>query len=186
MIEIDDAGTGDLLGDAFIGFYRKSTDQLVTKSIPVELFYEKPWKDKAPFSEAVEVVKETFKEMNVTLNELVKICRGNFFDKVRSYFIKIGQHYEDSVIEGKLQDAVEGAYVNHIRKLGLKSNSLTIESGKKRFFVQFGWVSRNIYKREKYVKSGFKKWQTVWRDKAIEQYEKFNKSRGNYSKGKPK
>lgn len=177
MIEIDDSGTGDLVGAAFLGFYRKETDQIIFKTIPVELFFEKPFKDKEPLDKAVELVKEAFTEMNVSTDELVKICRGNIFDKVRSYFLEINQNYEDTKIEGKLQDVVEGRYVKHLRELGVKSRNLTIESGKKRFFIQFGWVCRDFYRREKYVKSGFKRWRTKWRNRAIEQYEKFQEKK---------
>ena len=35
----------------------------------------------------------------------------------------------------------------------------------------------DFYKREKFVKSGFKKWRTVWRDEAIKRYNKINKSK---------
>ena len=182
MIEIDDAGTGDLVGDAFIGFYRKNTDELLIKTIPVQLFYEEPWKIKAPYAKAVELVKEAFKEMNVSPNELVKLCRGNIFDKVRSYFLKIEQYYQDAKIEGKLQDAVERHYINHLRKLGIRSRNLTVESGKKRYFILFDWVCKDFYKREKFVKSGFKKWKITWRDKAIERFEKLQKSNDNSKK----
>lgn len=177
MIEIDDSGTGDLVGAAFLGFYRKETDQMIFKTIPVELFFEEPFKNKEPLKKAVELVKETFTEMNVSKDELIKICRGNIFDKVRSYFIETNQNYEDTKIEGKLQDAVESRYVNHLRELGVKSRNLTIESGKKRFFILFGWVCRDFYRREKYVKSGFKRWRNIWRDRAIEKYEDYQKDK---------
>lgn len=177
MIEIDDSGTGDLVGAAFLGFYRKESDQMIFKTIPVELFFEEPFKNKEPLTKAVELVKETFTEMNVSKDELIQICRGNIFDKVRSYFLKIEQHYEDSKIEGKLQDAVERKYVNHLRELGVKSRNLTIESGKKRFFILFDWVCRDFYRRQKYVKSGFKRWRTIWRDRAIEKYENYQKDK---------
>ncbi|GAI27103.1 unnamed protein product, partial [marine sediment metagenome] len=32
-------------------------------------------------------------------------------------------------------------------------------------------------RREKYVKSGFKKWNTVWRERAIEKYEEIKNNR---------
>lgn len=177
MIEIDDSGTGDLVGDAIIGFHRKETGQMIFKSIPVELFYEEPLKNQEPLKKAVEIVKEIFVEMNVTTDELVKMCRGNIFDKVRSYFIEIDQNYEDSKIEGKLQESVEQKYVDHLRKLGVRSKNLTIDSGKKRYFILFGWITRDFYRREKYVKCGFKRWQTIWRDRAIERYETYQRNK---------
>jgi hypothetical protein len=82
-----------------------------------------------------------------------------------------------------LQDAVEGRLIEHLRNdLGVRSKSLTKKSGAKRFFVLFNWVCYDIFKREKYVKSGFKKWNTVWRDLAIEKY---NKLKSSYRNKKP-
>ncbi len=73
---------------------------------------------------------------------------------------------------------VEGKLVDYLRNdLGVKSKNLTQKSGAKRFFILFNWVSYNFYKREKYVKSGFKKWGSVWRAKSIEKYEKIRNSR---------
>jgi hypothetical protein len=178
-IEIDDAGTGDLVGDAFIGLLRKKTGQIVFKTLPVSLFKGENWMNKKPFKEVVELVKEGLKELDFQKDsDIIELCRGNIFDEVRVFFIEEGINYEDAIVEGKLQDAVEGKLINHLRNdLGVRSRNLTIKSGAKRYFVLFNWVCYNFPKREKYVKSGFTKWNTVWRDKAIEKYEKIKNSR---------
>ena len=177
-IEIDDAGTGDLVGDAFIGFLRKETGELIFRTLSLEFFKGEKWKDKHYLEKTVELVKDGLRELNFKKeNELIKLCRGNIFDKVRPYFIEEGINYEDAIVEGKLQDAVEGKLIDHLRyDLGVRSKSLTKKSGAKRFFVLFNWVCYDFYKREKYVKSGFKKWNTVWRDRAIEKYKKIRNS----------
>jgi len=178
-IEIDDSGTGDLVGNAFIGFYRKNTKQTIFKTLPVDLFKGENWKNKMPLKRTVDLVIEGLKELNFDKDkEKVLLCRGNIFDLVRNYFIDEGILYEDAIIEGKLQDAVELKYVNHLRNdLGVRSRNLTTKSGAKRYFVLFNWVSYNFYKREKYVKSGFKKWNTVWRERAIEKFEEIKRNR---------
>lgn len=178
-IEIDDAGTGDLVGDAFIGFLRRDTGKLIFRTLSVELFKKENWKNKMPYKKTVDLVKSGLNELNFDKNkEKIYLCRGNIFDQVRDYFDEEGIIYEPAIIEGKLQDAVEGRLVKHLRyDLGIRSRNLTKKSGAKRYFVLFNWVCRDFNKREKYVKSGFKRWNTVWRDKAIEKYEKMNKSR---------
>lgn len=180
-IEIDDAGTGDLVGDAFIGFLRKETGELIFKSLPLNLFKGENWENKKPFSETVKLVKDGLNDLNFQKDgEIIKLCRGNIFDQVRAYFLEEGINYEDAIVEGKLQDAIEGKLVEHLRNdLGVRSKSLTMKSGAKRFFVLFNWVCYNFPKREKYVKSGFKKWNTIWRDRAIEKFEKIKNSRKN-------
>ncbi|MFX1309820.1 MAG: hypothetical protein ACFFB6_06025 [Promethearchaeota archaeon] len=178
-IEIDDSGTGDLIGNAFLGLFRRETGELIFRTLSVELFKEENWQNKKPLEKAVELVKDGLRELNFNKdNEIIKLCRGNIFDQVRFYFIEEGINYEDTIVEGKLQDAVEGKLINHLRNdLGVRSKQLTKKSGAKRFFVLFNWVCYDFYNREKYVKSGFKKWNTVWRDRAIEKYNKMQKSK---------
>lgn len=177
-IEIDDAGTGDLIGNAFIGLLRKETGKLIFRTLSLELFKGENWKNKHYLDKTVELVKDGLRELKFQKeSELVLLCRGNIFDHVRNYFIEEGINYEDAIVEGKLQDAVEGKLIDHLRyDLGIRSKRLTKKSGAKRFFVLFNWVCYDFYKREKYVKSGFKKWNTVWRDRAIEKYEKIRNS----------
>ena len=130
-IEIDDAGTGDIVGDAFIGLLRKETGELIFKTLPVELFQNENWKNKAPYKKTVDLVKEGLNELNFNKDEeKILICRGNIFDEVRYYFNEEGVIYEESIIEGKLQDAVEGKLIAYLRKdLGIKSRNLTKKSG---------------------------------------------------------
>jgi len=187
LIEIDDAGTGDLVGDAFIGFLRKETGELIFRTLSVELFRGDNWKNKLPFKIVVDLVKDGLKELDFKKDsEVIKICRGNIFDQVRDYFIEEGINYKNSTVEGKLQDAVENKLLTHLRNdIGIRSRNLTTKSGAKRFFVLFNWVCYDIYNREKYVKSGFKKWNTVWRDRAIEKNKKIKSSQySNSSKSK--
>jgi len=176
-IEIDDSGTGDLVGDAFIGFLRKETEELVIKNLPLELFQNENWKNKKPYEIAVDIVKDGLKELNFNKSdEKILLCRGNIFDQVRIYFEEEGVNFEPAIIEGKLQDAVEGKLVEHLRELGVSSKILTKKSGAKRFFILFNWVARDFYNREKFVKNGFKRWKTIWREKAIEKYNKSQRS----------
>ena len=177
-IEIDDSGTGDLVGDAFLGFLRKETGEIIFKTLPLELFQDDNWNNKQPLKKAVELVKEGLNELKFNKDkEKILLCRGNIFDEVRYYFIEAGINFEPAIIEGKLQDAVESKLVEHLRELGVKSKQLNKISGAKRFFILFNWVSEDFYNREKYVKNGFKRWNTVWREKGIEKFEKIQNSK---------
>ena len=171
-IEIDDSGTGDLIGDAFIGFLRIETEELIIKTLKLELFQNENWENKKPYEVVVDLVKDGLTELKFDKDkEKILLCRGNIFDQVRPYFEKAGINFEPAIIEGKLQDAVEGKLVEHLRELGVRSKNLTKKSGAKRYFILFNWVARDFYNREKLVKNGFKRWKTVWREKAIEKFE---------------
>ncbi|MBD3215769.1 MAG: hypothetical protein GF311_24365 [Candidatus Lokiarchaeota archaeon] len=177
-IEIDDSGTGDLVGDAFIGFHVIESGELLFKRVPVQLYRKNNIKNNAPKKKILEIVKQVLNELNYKKGtDVIKLCRGDCFDLVRDYFEEQGIRYEDAAIEGVLQLAVEGRLIQHLRNLGVRSRSLTIESGAKRYFVLFDWVARKFPQREKYVKSGFKGWQKKWKKIAIDKYEKYQKKR---------
>ncbi|MFX0023845.1 MAG: hypothetical protein ACFE9S_16080 [Candidatus Hermodarchaeota archaeon] len=166
-IEIDDAGTGDLVGDAFIGFRDTKTGKILFRSVPVGL-YNKDNKDNGLANKhIVKVVINALRKLKHGKGDRILLCRGNCFDLVRDYFNENNIYYEPAIIEGKLQDAVEGRFIQHLRKLGVKSRNLTKESGIERYFILFNWVCRDFQNRERFVKTGFPSWNKKWRKIAI-------------------
>ena len=170
-IEIDDAGTGDLVGDAFIGLRDASTGKIIFQSVPVKLYNEENKSDDAPRKHILKVIIKTLKLLNHNENDRILLCRGNCFDLVRQYFEENEIFYEPAIVEGELQDAVEGRFLQHLRRLGVKSRSLTMDSGIKRYFILFNWVCRDFPNRERYVKTGFPAWKKKWRNIALERYQ---------------
>jgi hypothetical protein len=170
-IEIDDAGTGDLVGDAFIGLRDASTGKIIFQSVPVRLYNEENKSDDAPRKHIVKVIIKTLKLLNHNENDRILLCRGNCFDLVRQYFEENEIFYEPAIVEGELQDAVEGRFLQHLRRLGVKSRNLTMDSGIKRYFILFNWVCQNFPNRERYVKTGFPAWKKKWRNIALERYQ---------------
>ena len=53
-IEIDDSGTGDLVGDAFIGFHVIETGKIIFRGIPVGVYNEENHKDRKSFKYILE------------------------------------------------------------------------------------------------------------------------------------
>ena len=172
-IEIDDAGTGDLVGDAFIGFRDTEIGKIIFQSVPVGLYNGDNKDDDRPKKHIVEVVKKGLKALKHSDADRILLCRGDCFDLVREYFNKNNIYYEPAIIEGELQDAVEGRYVQHLRKLGITSRNLTEESGAKRYFISFNWVCRDFPNRERFVKTGFPSWKKKWRKIAQKRYDKY-------------
>jgi len=174
-IEIDDAGTGDLVGDAFIGFRDTDTGKIIFKSVPVGLYNEDNKDDDRPKKHIVKIVIKALRELKHSKGDRVLLCRGSCFDLVREYFNENDIYYEPAIIEGKLQDAVESRFIQHLRKLGVSSSNLTKESGIQRYFILFNWVCRDFPDRERFVKTGFPSWKKRWRQIAMKRY---NKSKG--------
>ena len=173
-IEIDDSGTGDLVGDAFIGFHVLETGKIIFRSIPVGLYNKKNHEERKSKEYILKMVRDGLKALKFNKDiDSIRICRGNCFDLVREWFDKEEIEHEPAIVEGKLQDAVEGRYISHLRKLGVKSKKLTKEAGAQRYFLLFNWVSYNFPKHERYVKSGFPAWNKKWRHIAIERYQRY-------------
>jgi len=174
-IEIDDAGTGDLVGNAFIGFRDTITGKIIYQSVPVDLYRDDEDNNKhilEPKKHILKVVIKALRILNHNDNDRILLCRGNCFDLVREYFEENGIYYEAAIVEGVLQDAVEGRLIQHLRKLGIKSSKLTTEAGFQRYFVMFNWVCQDFPNRERYVKTGFPSWPKKWRKIALERYQK--------------
>ena len=170
-IEIDDAGTGDLVGDAFIGFRDANTGKIIFQSVPVVLYNEENKEEDGPKKHILKIVIKALKALNHAEGDRILLCRGNCFDLVREYFDENKIYYEAAIVEGELQDAVEGRFIHHLRTLGVRSNNLTIDSGIKRYFILFNWVCKDFPNRERYVKTGFPSWKKRWRNIAIERYQ---------------
>jgi len=170
-IEIDDSGTGDLVGDAFIGFHVIETGELIFRGIPVGFYNERNHKERKSFDYILDMVKDGLEALKFNKKrDKIQICRGSCFDKVREWFDEKGINHEPSIVEGRLQEAVEGRYVSHLRRLGMRSPRLTIEAGIERFFVSFNWVAQDFPSRKQFVKSGFPAWKKKWRQIAKERY----------------
>ena len=181
-IEIDDSGTGDLVGDAFIGFHIIETGEIIFRGIPVGLYNEENHKDRKSFDYILEMVKDGLETLGFNKDtDQIQICRGSCFNRVRDWFDENEIKHEPAIVEGKLQDAVEGRYVSHLRKLGIKSPRLTKEAGMDRYFVSFNWVARNFPKRERFVKSGFPAWKNKWCKVAEDQYRKYQNNQSKYN-----
>ncbi len=167
VIQIDDAGTGDLVGPAVIGARRVETGEFIFKEIGLQHFCEPLWSQKSPTAETNRLVQEILAEWKIPKDEEIQLCRGNVFDQARVWLKASGYKYTDFLIEGPLQTAVEQWVVDKLHDLGIDDPKLTVESGKDRFFVLFRWVARNPVEREKYVKTGFKAWGKKWREQAF-------------------
>ena len=172
-IEIDDAGTGDLAGDAFIGFRDTETGTIIFQSVHVGLYNEDNKNDDKPKKQIVKLVIKGLRALNHRKGDRILLCRGNCFDLVREYFDENNIHYEPAIIEGELQDAVEVRYIQHLRKLGITSSNLTKDSGIQRYFIQFNWICQDFPNRERFVKTGFPSWKKKWRNIAMKRYKKY-------------
>lgn len=135
-VEIDDSGTGDLIGPAFILFWRRETNTLVKKEVPLELYQNKNFNNLTK-SFIRNLFIATFQEMKIPQSEDIWLCTGPCFDEARKWLKENNYNYHDAKIEGYLQNQVESTYINYIiENYDFPRDKASIESGKARF-LQF-------------------------------------------------
>lgn len=163
---VDDTGTGDLLGNAFIVFWRRETNEFMVKTIPLECYQAADFNEKSK-----QLVKQHFieaiEQMKILPTEEFLICQGPIFDDARAYLTEQKFTFQSIKIEGELQDRVEEVYITYIvEEFGVPKEIIPKEGGKDRFFALFNWIVQDFPRRSRFVKSGFEKWQTKWVDEA--------------------
>ncbi|MHA1602316.1 MAG: hypothetical protein ACTSVU_08735 [Promethearchaeota archaeon] len=162
-IEIDDSGTGDILGPAFILFWRRETNILIKKEVPLEI-YQKPEFNQLSKEFIKELFIQAIEEMQITKTEDIHLCTGPCFDKAREYLKENEYNLFDAKIEGYLQDKVEQTYLDYlVNEYDFPLEKTSVQSGKERFFTQFHWLAKDFPRRQHYAKTGFTKWETKWK-----------------------
>jgi hypothetical protein len=170
---IDDSGTGDLIGDAFIVFWRRETNDVIRKRIPLEIYQSPDFNDKSKNS-VKELLIQAIDELHIPSTEEIFMCGGSIFDECRKYLSEKGFNNKTAKIEGYFQDLVEQSYVDYlVNEIGIPKNLVTVESGKERFFALFRWLTEDYPRRVRFVKSGFDKWQTKWNQTAQDDWMRF-------------
>lgn len=170
VVYIDDAGTGDLLGPAIIMFWQKETNLFMHKIVPLEI-YQSPNFNQESRLFIKKIFQDSFEELNIQKTEQIFICRGGCFELAKKWMRENNYNYKTTKIEGVLQERVEEFYNQYLHiEYGIPKKRLNVQSGKKRYFEQFHWMTKNYPVRHQYVKSGFPAWKAKWKHKALEEW----------------
>ncbi|MHA1361426.1 MAG: hypothetical protein ACTSP1_02590 [Candidatus Freyarchaeota archaeon] len=96
-------------------------------------------------------------------DEEIEICTGSVLSEIRLTLMEEGYNVKPTRIEGELQDLVENSLLDYYSALGVPRDTLPLESGRERFYALIRWVMEDFKEREKYVKTGWKSWNSKWR-----------------------
>ena len=162
MIDIDDAGWGDMVDGVVLGFLRVETSAFLSKVIDVRFFQPPLFAEKAYLDEALRISREALDELAVGKSEELRICTAPVLEKVREKLSEEGYKVTPSKIVGELQTRVEMAFIKRLEKLGVTENAVPLDPGRERFYVQLRWIHGNLARREKYVKTAYRSWKR-WR-----------------------
>ena len=162
MLEIDDAGWGDMLDGVVLGCLRVETGVFLSRVIDVKFFKSPIFSEKQYLDEALRLTREMLEELHADKSEEIRVCTAAVLEKVRETLSKEGYKITPAKIVGELQVKVEGAFIGRLERLGLSKGSVPFEPGKERFYVQLRWIHKDLANREKYVKTAYKSWRR-WR-----------------------
>ncbi|MCR1898054.1 hypothetical protein NSA47_03495 [Irregularibacter muris] len=159
MIQIDDAGSGSLVGGTLIGIYRIETNEYQYGIIPIDYYNEKNFKSKEYLNYVVYIVSNLFEKFNVPLNEEIYVCRGYMFDHLRIWLTERGYNWYSTVIENPLQDHIESSFENYTINLGLPENFIKYTKYPFHFHQLLKWVYADYDNRASLCKTGWKSWK---------------------------
>ena len=156
VVEVDDSGWGDLVGGAVIVMRRLGTRDRFAGEVPVEAFQSPAFKEKAYLKHVLRVVREGAEALAITKEEPVHVCTGYILSEVRKALTNEGYHVVPSRIVGETQEYAEEEYIKHLSRLGVG----TPDQAKRLrgFDTMLAWVLRDVDKRERFVKTGWKSW----------------------------
>jgi len=128
VIQIDDAGSGSLLGGTYIGAMRVETGEFFYDIIPIEYYNEENFKNKLYLKKACEIGKKLFKKLKVSKTENIQVCRGYMFDIFRKWLQMEEYNWESTQILNPLQEIIEKSFENYALSLGLPEKFLRYQN----------------------------------------------------------
>lgn len=159
MVQIDDAGSGSLVGGTCIGLYYDKTNSFKFDFIPLTLYSPEKYKKKLYQQYVIDIVKKFFDELSIPKDEPIKVCQGYIFDDLREYFKQKKLNWTNTKIEGPLQDKVEKTFSNYAISLGLPSTYVKYTRYPFHFHKLLRWVYAEYSTRKNLCKTGWKSWQ---------------------------
>ena len=156
VVEVDDSGWGDLVGGVIIVMRRVNTNERYVGEVPIEAFQGAAFKARTYFPHVLRIVRKGAEALKITKDEPIHICTGYILSEVRKALTNEGYKVVPSRIAGVTQEFAEEEYTKHLSRLGVGTSD---QARRLRGFESFlGWVLRDVDKRERLVKTGWKAW----------------------------
>lgn len=177
MIQIDDAGSGSLLGGTIIGVNRINPYQFYYEVIPLELYNEVNFDKKLYLDYVIEIIKRIFEILRVSKEEKIYVCRGYMFDNLRKYFRDNNYNFESVIINDPLQSQIEYTFEQYTISLGLPSDFIKYTKYPFHFHSLLKWVYADYENRKLLCKTGWKSWKKYKDLETTSEYKKIKKSK---------
>lgn len=159
MIQIDDAGSGSLIGGTCIGAIRVETNEYYYEFIPIEYYRSDSFNNKLYLDYVIDITKRLFNKLKVDKSEYIEICRGYMFDKLRKWLAKEDYNFHSTKINEPLQTKIEKTFENYCISLGLFEEFIKYNKYPFHFHRILRWVYADYENRTNLCKTGWKSWQ---------------------------
>jgi hypothetical protein len=159
LIQLDDAGSGSLIGGTCIGAIRVETNEYYYDFIPISYYCGDSFNNKLYLDYVIDITSRLFKKLNVNKNEQIKVCRGYMFDRLRKWLSAEDYYYENTKIVEPLQSKIEQTFEDYCVSLGLFEEFIKYNKYPFHFHRILKWVYADYDNRIKLCKTGWKSWQ---------------------------
>ncbi len=159
LVQIDDAGSGSLVGGTCIGAMRVETKEFIFDFIPVEFYHEGAFERKAYIDKCEEIVYSLISKLNVSKDEEMLICQGYMFETVRRKLKKEGFNVNSTKIKDPLQAVIENTFQEYALSLGVPAQYVKYTRYPLHFHRILRWVYADYNKRHLLCKTGWKSWK---------------------------
>lgn len=159
MIQIDDAGSGSLLGGTIIGVLRVETKEFQYDIIPLKFYQGEYFENKEYINYVVTIIKRIFKNLKVDKTEEIQVCRGYMFDKLKPWLDENGYIYTSTEIKDPLQTIIEKTFEEYTINLGIPESFIVYTKYPFHFHRILKWVYADYNNRSQLCKKGWKSWK---------------------------
>jgi len=158
VVQIDDAGSGSLVGGTCIGAMRVETKEYFYDFIPVNLYQNGNFHSKKYLEKSRDIVFNLLKKLKISKEEEIQICQGYMFDLARKELKKQGYNFRSTKIGEPLQSLVEETFKNYALELGVPLQYVKYTKYPLHFHRILRWVYANYPERCKLCKTDWKSW----------------------------
>jgi len=176
MIQIDDAGSGSLLGGTIIGVNRVTPYEYSYELIPLDLYNGINFNKKIYLDHVVVIINRIFKKIGVTKNEKIQVCRGYMFDRLRKHLKDEHYNFESTIILDPLQSKIENSFEKYTMSLGLPAEFIKYTKYPFHFHSLLKWIYADYENRHQLCKTGWKSWKKYKELKTNITFDKIKKS----------
>ena len=156
MIQIDDAGSGSLVGGTCIAALRLETGEYSYDFIPISLYQNGNFCNKLYLNRSKDIVFNLIRKLHVDKKEEILVCQGYMFDVARKHLNAQGYNWKSTKILDPLQSIIEQTFNEYALGLGVPVQYVKYTKYPLHFHRILRWVYADYPKRHKLCKTDWK------------------------------